>query len=523
MVAATAVQDLRGELERRAALAEVDAVVSSSESTAEDADDAPSEQGPKVASFLRPQSLSLLSLDEMCGGRCYTDEELFKDYNDLRARMAEEDRQASLQGKASLINAALEEGEGDRVVELFDPSLIDANDFNLKTKQRRRSSSSTDPRDRIELQRKLDMEKVVGSLSDFNAVRLGTLGPLTAGQDKLNQKRAAYIKQVLDDFVPVAADRGEVFVLYALSAVHDDDAYAIFAKLANNRRLSKLLELPNVVRWIKARGLDTSLYAEPSESWTRIFPGMGRGIKRFVKDDRPGKYQSQKPRLPDEYIDVLSKMETAEYERNLTVKNTIIAAIDEVTFGAPHGLIDLGRSTVSGIVDVAHGEYEQAGEKLSGAAIVVLTHVGVKAWRSVRPSVNVAGAGTTLALEADAQGTLARVRERFGTGGNRPGFDHAPGGQPRGPVRDRERRGRPDGPARGRRQRASGGGPALGQPGRGGRAAGDLPTDRRGDRADQRTHGAGYGEDEGGNGVALGGRTEPTSRRDAGPSLRRPG
>jgi hypothetical protein len=239
----------------------------------------------------------------------------------------------------------------------------------------------TAPGARIALQRRLDMEKLIARMSDFEASRLGTLGPVTAGNDTLNKKRAAYLKQVIDDYPP---QRAEVFVLFVLRSAYDDDAYAILAEAANQRRLSRLMALPAVADHVHARGINTSLFAEPSESASAAARGLGRGAKHFVKDDRPGKYQAQKAELPDEDADILSQMEMAEYQDNLTPKKVIVDAIDQVTFGIPHGMIDIARDTASAIDDAAHGDYEYAGEKLTAAALVLLTHLGVKAWRYAR-------------------------------------------------------------------------------------------------------------------------------------------
>jgi hypothetical protein len=242
----------------------------------------------------------------------------------------------------------------------------------------------TDPGARIALQRQLDMEGIVAEMPDFEATRLGTLGPLTAGQATLNKKRAAYIEQVINDF----GDRAEVFVLFALRGVYDDDASAIFAELASRQYLHKLLAMPEVAAQIKARGIKTDGFHEHGPGFLGavggVLGGLGAGLKHMVKDDRPGKYQWQKAQLPDEYAGALSQMEMAEFEGGLTPKNVLIGAIDQVTFGVPHGVVDLGRSTVGAIGDLASGDYRAAGENLSGAAVVLLTHLGVKAWKATR-------------------------------------------------------------------------------------------------------------------------------------------
>jgi hypothetical protein len=234
-----------------------------------------------------------------------------------------------------------------------------------------------DPAERIAIERLLPMPALIEKLSAWEATRLGTLGPVPDGQELLNRKRIAYFKQVLDDYPPSYA---QVFLLYALEAACLDEASQIVAELANARRLKKLRALPAVAQRLTSLGVDLSVFQEPSEPWTRVLRGASRSLGRFVKDDRPGKYGSQKAELPAEYSEALDELEMADYTAGLTPSNAVIGGFDEVTFGVPHGVVDLGRNTAGGIRDLAHGEYEQAGEQLAGAGLVVLTHLGIKAW-----------------------------------------------------------------------------------------------------------------------------------------------
>jgi hypothetical protein len=60
------------------------------------------------------------------------------------------------------------------------------------------------PAEFIELQRGVDMNQLVEGLDDWSAVRLGTLGPLLAGANSLNRKRAAFIVTVTSEYGPSA-------------------------------------------------------------------------------------------------------------------------------------------------------------------------------------------------------------------------------------------------------------------------------------------------------------------------------
>jgi hypothetical protein len=310
----------------------------------------------------------------------------------------------------------------------------------------------SDPAERIAIERLLPMSTLIEKLSAWEATRLGVLGPVPESQELLNHKRVAYFKQVLDDYPPSYA---QVFLIYALQAACLDEASQIVAELANARRLSKLRALPAVAQRLTSIGVDLSVFQEPSESWTRVFGGAGRSISRFAKDDRPGKYGSQKAELPAEYSEALNELELGDAIGSLSPGDVAMGGFDEVTFGVPRGVVDLGRSTIGGVRDLALGEYEQAGEQLAGAGVIVLTHLGIKAWnvsRRVAKGGTKAGSATVAAsapglrgpegpgqftlasfqgpitaeeaklgaifgLNAEAQAALGRILSRIGRGG----------------------------------------------------------------------------------------------------------
>jgi hypothetical protein len=303
-----------------------------------------------------------------------------------------------------------------------------------------------DPAERIAIERLLPMPALIEKLSAWEATRLGTLGPIPDGQELLNRKRVAYFKQVLDDYPPSYA---QVFLIYALQAACLDEASQIVAELADARRLSKLRALPAVAQRLTSLGVDLSVFQEPSEPWTRVLRGAGRSLSRFAKDDRPSKYGSQKAELPAEYSEALSELELGDAIGMVSPGNVAMGGFDEVTFGVPHGVVDLGRSTAGGIRELAHGEYEQAGEQLAGAGVIVLTHLGIKAWNVVRGGAKAASTtapeaglrgpkrpgqftlanfqgpitaeeaklGAIFSLNADAQAALGRILSRIGRGG----------------------------------------------------------------------------------------------------------
>ncbi|CAA9388622.1 MAG: hypothetical protein AVDCRST_MAG93-9606, partial [uncultured Chloroflexia bacterium] len=271
--------------------------------------------------------------------------------------------------------------------------------------------------ERVALQRKLDMSKLIGKMHPFEAVRLGDLGPVTAGQDKLNKKRVEYIKQVIDDFSGDAPARAEIFVLFVFNGVHDNDASSILAQLANQGRISELRAMPHVAKLIEARLPEAWRFAEPSESGTAFFTGAGQSFKRLFRNHRNkhwgnSEYERQKAQLPIEYRDIIQQMERDETVAMFTPKNVARGALNEIVGMDPYDLYEAGRNTVSGIRDLAHGEYEKAGEKLSVAAISLLDLLGGKVWNGARGAI-----GAARGLSPEAHAVMNRLSPHVGREG----------------------------------------------------------------------------------------------------------
>ena len=104
------------------------------------------------------------------------------------------------------------------------------------------------------------------------------------------------------------------------------------------------------------------------------------------------RYYSARGDLPTAYQDILTKIDAALLEQSLKPGNIALGEFDYFTFGLPVGIYGLVTSTVGGAVDFAKGNYEEAGVELTGATLLVLTYLGVKAVAKVRPAAE-AGAG----------------------------------------------------------------------------------------------------------------------------------
>src|SRR5262245_47161574 len=56
------------------------------------------------------------------------------------------------------------------------------------------------PAEFVELQRSVDMPRLVAALDDWSAVRLGAMGPLLAGADLLTRKRASFLLDAEEEY-----------------------------------------------------------------------------------------------------------------------------------------------------------------------------------------------------------------------------------------------------------------------------------------------------------------------------------
>src|SRR5690242_12883857 len=100
--------------------------------------------------------------------------------------------------------------------------------------------SCTSPAEYVALQQRVDMPRLLESLDDWSAVRLGSLGPVREDAAAiLQRKRASFLLAVTERYGLVYA---EVFALYVLHSTHDDELDALLRLLARRseeRRVGK--------------------------------------------------------------------------------------------------------------------------------------------------------------------------------------------------------------------------------------------------------------------------------------------
>jgi hypothetical protein len=247
-------------------------------------------------------------------------------------------------------------------------------------------SPSESPSEFIEIQEHLDMSAVIGYLSDWDAVQVGALGPLLEGAEKLNQKRAEFIVEISHDY---GIARAQVFVVFMFNAMFSDDMKSVLRLLADDKRMGATIEhMPEVKKIIAERGISLDEYKDRGSTFGDFFRGLGRGFKDFFRSSEiergktATRYYGRKEALPPEYQAILSEIERLEVEQAMTPGNILLGGVDYLTFGIPMGLYGLVAGTVGGVGDLARGDYEKAGYKLTGAVMVLGTYLGVRTYRA---------------------------------------------------------------------------------------------------------------------------------------------
>jgi hypothetical protein len=255
----------------------------------------------------------------------------------------------------------------------------------------------TSPAEFIELQRGVDMARVLEGLDDWSAVRLGTLGPLRVGADVLNRKRAAFLVTATREY---GAARAEFFALYLLHSAFDDDMREVLALLAGDKYLGETLVRMGAAREaLRLRGVNLSEYEDRPERLGDVARGLARAASEALSTSevRRGalamKYSVQRGQLPPPYQQALDEVERVEMEAAFSPGNVVLGSFDTLTFGVPVGFYNLVAGTCHGVYELSQGHYEQATRELSAAAVLVGLYAGGKGVRYLAETRRPLGAG----------------------------------------------------------------------------------------------------------------------------------
>ncbi|MCY1040165.1 hypothetical protein OV208_02440 [Corallococcus sp. bb12-1] len=276
----------------------------------------------------------------------------------------------------------------------------------------------------VAMQRGVDMPRLVASLKDWDAVRLGALGPLSADAALvLNRKRAAFLVTATEKYgVPLA----EVFALFILHSAFDDELRAVLQLLARDKQLGEVLGGMSTVREeLKERGLKLSEFPERAEQAGDVLRGLGRAGRDVLSSSQVSagaRYMdlsAKRGQLPPPYQQALDEVEQALMEQHFAPDSVALGSFDHLTFGVPLGFFHLLAGTGRGAYSLTQGRYEQATRELAPAALMVALYAGGKGARSLSETVrNGRGGGRRLQMPAlDLEGlkaVVAQLEDRLG-------------------------------------------------------------------------------------------------------------
>ncbi|HYO66924.1 MAG TPA: hypothetical protein VEU33_12645 [Archangium sp.] len=283
----------------------------------------------------------------------------------------------------------------------------------------------TSPAEYVALQERVDMPRLVESLTDWEAVRLGSLGPVREdAAGLLNRKRLSFILHATDTY---GVAHAEVFVRYLLDSAHDDELREIFFWLAQDKRLDTTLgRMPRARAELEARGLKLSARPDRDFQPGDLMRGAGHAVTDLLTHEQEKNawythYSRQRGQLPPSYQEDLSEVEREAAKQHYSAGNVVLGSVDHVTFGVPLGFYYLGAGTGHGLYSLTQGEYEQAVRELTPLALLATVYVGGKGVRTVYEARGgAAGLQGGLATGRARVGALAertrQLQARLGTG-----------------------------------------------------------------------------------------------------------
>ncbi|WP_323389948.1 hypothetical protein [Myxococcus qinghaiensis] len=266
----------------------------------------------------------------------------------------------------------------------------------------------TTPAAFLALQRTADMPQLVASLSDWNAVRLGALGPLEVeAANVLLKKRVVFLATAAEKYGPGQA---EVLALFVLHTAFDDEVRDVLRLLAEDKLLKRALGgMEGVHAELQWRGLGLEAFPERDFRASDLARGLGNAADDvassipLVGGSRSVDASSLHRQLPPPYREAYWAVEKAQYLGAFAPGNVALASFDHLTFGVPLGFYSLAAGTAQGGASVAKGEYEAATRQLAPAALMVGLYAGGTGARAFRE------AGFARREGARLQATVSRV------------------------------------------------------------------------------------------------------------------
>jgi tetratricopeptide (TPR) repeat protein len=244
----------------------------------------------------------------------------------------------------------------------------------------------TSPAEFVALQQQVDMPRLMESLDDWSAVRLGTLGPVREDAAPLLQrKRAAFLLSATERY---GLFQAEVFALFVLHSAHDDEVNEVLRLLARDKQLVQTLgHMPAVREELEQRGLSLSRHPARAEQAGDVLRGLGRAAGDALATSptsdgaRYLELSSHRAQLPPPYQQALDEVQRALALRHFSADSVALGSFDHLTFGMPLGCFYLVAGTGQGLASLSQGQYEQATRELAPAMLLGALYVGGKGLR----------------------------------------------------------------------------------------------------------------------------------------------
>ncbi|ATB33787.1 hypothetical protein MEBOL_007285 [Melittangium boletus DSM 14713] len=281
------------------------------------------------------------------------------------------------------------------------------------------------PAEYVALQAHVDMPRLVESLTDWDAVRLGSLGPIREdAAGILNRKRLSFLLHATEKY---GVAHAEVFVRFLLDSAYDDELRELLFWLARDKRLETTLgRMPRARAELEARSLKLSTRPDRDFQPGDLLRGAGRAVSDLLTHEQEKNawythYTQQRGQLPPSYQEDLDEVEREAAKQHYSAGNVVLGSVDHLTFGVPLGFYYLGAGTGHGLSSLSRGEYEQAIGELTPAALLATLYVGGKGVRTLHEARG-GGVGLPRGLETVqvrvsllAEKTR-ELRARLGTG-----------------------------------------------------------------------------------------------------------
>ncbi|WNG39371.1 hypothetical protein F0U61_41180 [Archangium violaceum] len=286
----------------------------------------------------------------------------------------------------------------------------------------------TSPGEFLALQRRVDMPRLVEALDDWNAVRLGALGPMEEGAAKvLQRKRFSFLVNASRLYGAYA----QVLTLFLFDTAFDDEVRELLVLLARDKQLEQTLGPMEAVREaLEQRGFKLSDYPEREEQLRDVVRGLGRAADDVastipaVDGARGGGVFATRAHLPPPYQEAFDETERALTREHFAPGHVALGTFDSLTFGVPLGFYYLAAGTGHGVSSLYQGRYEQAARELAPTALLVGLYAGGKGVRYLSEAKGAAGVGERggrlqvpeLRLPVLKE-VVERLRERLGEDG----------------------------------------------------------------------------------------------------------